>query len=479
MRPYPHSLRDALVSLQRKRTAAIFRSMVALLCVIEPQALFEVYAAEKRSGVVTSNQLMTAFPPGTNPPASVHLLGFDSIGDGGSADWDYHSDDTTTADNGCTIRVDRAGRRWFAETPLGSFSVDICGTGSEDDSAAFNKAFATCATSRMRLVIPPKDYRFRRALIVPVGCSFKGAGGLGGNGQHGLTILDFSKANDVKVGLSYVGRHGFGQWDPATSFGGFEILGNKTMTTGLYVSRVSYAIASDIAVYNISGPAIFWGTTLQSSLTSVRVGQSGTATTGEIEIDGETDRGKSIGGTALTLQNIYAEGPSSAQCGIKIDRYQRVLLIGGDSESAGIPVCIASKTESQFPVENLLIENFDMEGLTNGADHCIQIGYGWRGKPGAGAVGVQLLNGSCASTSTYAVKASNTYGFRADSILIMTKPGGTAFAFTGVNEHWTLGPLANPLGTGTKYLTVNGIVTFEGIQDLQLFSGKRGNGQVQ
>jgi hypothetical protein len=233
------------------------------------------------------------------------------------------------------------------------------------------------------------------------------------------------------------------------------------MITGLYVSRVNYVIASDIAVYQVPGPAIFWGSTLQSSLSNVRVSQSGTAKTGEIEIDGESDQGKSIGGTALTLRNIYIEGPSQAQCGIKIDRYQRVILSGGDSESAGIPICIASKPESQFPVENLLIENFDMEGLTNGADSCIEIGNGWRGKAGAGAIGVHLLNGSCASTSNYAVKASNTYGLRADTMLIIVKPGGTAFAFTGVNEHWNLGPLANPLAPGTNYVTVNGSVRAE------------------
>jgi len=439
---------------RKKASGAAAGILVAAIWNAVPQA----EAATPLRSVITTTQLMAAFPSETSPPDSVHVLGFNSVGDGGAVDWDYYPNDRNSTDNGCTVRVDRVGRRWHAETPSGVFSVDLCGTGSNDDSVAFNKAFSSCAESHTPLVIPAKEYRFLKPLIVPIGCSFKGAGGLGGNGQNGLTVLNFSNATTVKTGLSYVGTHGFGQWDPATSFGGFEIIGSKAMNTGLYVSRVNYVIASDIAVYQVSGPAIFWGSTLQSSLSNVRVAQSGTPTTGQIEIDGESDRGRSTGGTALTLRNIYIEGPSQAQCGVKIDRYQRVILSGGDSESAGTPVCIGSKPESQFPVENLLLENFDMEGLTNGAESCIEIGYGWQGKPGAGAIGVHLLNGSCASTSNYAVKASNTYGLRADTMLIITKPGGTAFAFTGVNEHWNVGPLANPLPSGTNYVTVNGSV---------------------
>lgn len=76
-------------------------------------------------GFSTTTALLSAFsntvvlPNGT----MAQTAGRTSVGDGGGATFYYNSADTSSPDNGGTIRVDGAGRRWYAEIGL---EVSVC-----------------------------------------------------------------------------------------------------------------------------------------------------------------------------------------------------------------------------------------------------------------------------------------------------------------------------------------------------------------
>ena len=91
----------------------------------------------------TTAALLLAFPAAAllNDGTSILTTGFSTEGDGGGAQFFYKASDTTTADNGGTIRVDTAGRRWYAITPF-YITPNLYGAfpGAGDATAAISAA---------------------------------------------------------------------------------------------------------------------------------------------------------------------------------------------------------------------------------------------------------------------------------------------------------------------------------------------------
>lgn len=87
----------------------------------------------------TTAALLTAFPNGvTLPDGSIAFTaGRTAEGDTGGAEFFYNKTDTTSADNGGTIRVDGAGRRWYAIVDMltpqlfGGLAAAVTGLGSQ------------------------------------------------------------------------------------------------------------------------------------------------------------------------------------------------------------------------------------------------------------------------------------------------------------------------------------------------------------
>jgi hypothetical protein len=72
-----------------------------------------MYNSANLSYLNSTVSLLTYFPVGATPPTAVRTLGYRAAGDNGGADYWYNPSDTTSRDNGFSIRVDSANRRWY------------------------------------------------------------------------------------------------------------------------------------------------------------------------------------------------------------------------------------------------------------------------------------------------------------------------------------------------------------------------------
>ena len=116
----------------------------------------------------TTVALLAAFAP-TVVLASgtvAFTAGRTTEGDSGGGEFFYDAADTTTADNGGTIRVDAAGRRWYAVANNNILPelFGAIGNGSHDDSAALNLAFVGAAALGQYVYGSGKTYKCNETL---------------------------------------------------------------------------------------------------------------------------------------------------------------------------------------------------------------------------------------------------------------------------------------------------------------------------
>src|SRR5579885_277706 len=79
---------------------------------------------------------------------AVITTGRNSPGDGGGGTFVYVPTDTTSADNGVTIIVDAAGRRWYRQVDAGGVTAEQAGAvgdGITDDTGAINTLISACS----------------------------------------------------------------------------------------------------------------------------------------------------------------------------------------------------------------------------------------------------------------------------------------------------------------------------------------------
>jgi hypothetical protein len=83
-----------------------------------------------------------------------YVVGYYAPGDGGDGLFAYVATDTASADNGGTIIVDAAGRRWHRESsgdPVRACWFGAKGDGSTDDTAALRAAITACGSGTLEL----------------------------------------------------------------------------------------------------------------------------------------------------------------------------------------------------------------------------------------------------------------------------------------------------------------------------------------
>lgn len=98
-----------------------------------------------------------------------HLKGHTSVLDGGAGVFRVDAADTTSADNGGTILVDVAGRRWKREFS-GAFNVRWFGAKGDniaDDSTSFANAISAIPAFGGEIFVPRGDYKLLSGLILP------------------------------------------------------------------------------------------------------------------------------------------------------------------------------------------------------------------------------------------------------------------------------------------------------------------------
>lgn len=121
----------------------------------------------------TTAALLTMFPasPAVTDKLAVVTTGRDTVGDRGGAIFYYDASDTTTADNGGTVRVDGQGRRWKAQLPGDECDVELFGVYGGDTGATYalaynaTKAAANVTALNNAIAHGPYKLRFRN----PVG----------------------------------------------------------------------------------------------------------------------------------------------------------------------------------------------------------------------------------------------------------------------------------------------------------------------
>lgn len=109
----------------------------------------------------------------------VYCLGKEKINDGGYGFFEVDASDTTSADNGGTILVDAAGRRWKRQY---DGSVNLLwfakGDGTTDDSAALQNAVdATKFGGRLDVPMPSVNYKIATECVISRPINIVGNGG--------------------------------------------------------------------------------------------------------------------------------------------------------------------------------------------------------------------------------------------------------------------------------------------------------------
>lgn len=181
--------------------------------------------------VSTTAALLTLFPVGVSlTNGAGFVTGARSVvGDRGGAIFYYAAGDTTTADNGGTIRVDTQGRRFKVATAL-TVPAEVFGAkgdGSTDDTAAINSALVAGALAGFTVLLSGKTYKCNSTITFD--WSLTGLQGLG-------TTVDHSGLSTTGTGYQF-----FTTWpDPNTMgsvhntrpFQGIYSIGPSFGTTG-------------------------------------------------------------------------------------------------------------------------------------------------------------------------------------------------------------------------------------------------------
>ena len=135
---------------------------------------------------------------GAMPPA-VTIEGYGAAGDGGGGQFVYVATDTTSSDNGGTIVVDAASRRWYRVAVSSIWSplwFGVTMNGTTDDTSAWQSAINAAQTANAILAIPPGTTKISAALVITGSLSLIGAG---------KTSSTFSLATANQTGLSITG----------------------------------------------------------------------------------------------------------------------------------------------------------------------------------------------------------------------------------------------------------------------------------
>ena len=120
----------------------------------------------------TTTALLAAFPssPALPDGTMAGTAGRTSAGDGGGGNFFYKQSDTTSADNGGTIRVDGVGRRWYYVPEAEHIPVAIFGAtpALSDCTAIFNAALIGAGALNLPINLRGNTYRFTGSITMDV-----------------------------------------------------------------------------------------------------------------------------------------------------------------------------------------------------------------------------------------------------------------------------------------------------------------------
>lgn len=327
------------------------------------------------------------------------------------------------------------------------------GDGVADDSGAIQAALTAAGNVAIggaagaTVYAPAGDYKCLSALTKPAKVRFLGAG-------MDATVLRFDGVingiREVDAGPTFADSGVIEE---------MRILGQNGALKGVHVEFRQVPLVHRCRVAGFSEQAIFFNHTIMGSIAQSIISGSGSANHGQVEVDNST---------TFKWDHSYISGSNIAGttvAGLRIDRTVGYKLIGGASESTGIPLQLCGKAENTTGVKCGVVIGTDFENPNNGAVTYIEAGAGWTGAAGAAVQQASFLgvNGSVSASATLAnaVRLTNTDTIRfAECSLSIPASGAggvSVFELVGANNVRTsLGVMGTLLGAGLAYVRVNG-----------------------
>jgi len=243
------------ITLDARGEASVFWDSATYKVVLKDAALVEIYTQDNLapvlSGALPEIASYASLRAYTGPITAYYVRGVATLFDGGAGVFRVDSADTTSADNGGTILVDAAGRRWRREF---SGAVNVLWFGADrsgvtDSAAKVQAALEVATTIPTDVYGPSGDYLIGGAAYINVkpnvtlygdgaGTHFiSGAGGKTAN--HELVYLkDGAGIRDCRLsGSGYLGRSGSGNnaWNKIaiTTQGAASGVGFRVKNVGL------------------------------------------------------------------------------------------------------------------------------------------------------------------------------------------------------------------------------------------------------
>jgi len=341
--------------------------------------------------------------------------------------------------------------------------------GTTDNAAAINLAFQAAAVTCGIVHFPsaPNAYVIKSQIAWPPCVSIRGDGpseanpGAGFAGSNiqvsgkfvGILAQSVTDGSYPKQGfIEELGFSGFDGADGAVS--AFQIIGRSHIV----IRHVFVGVGG--GPFRFSQAGIRLASNLEVSMYDCLIQNSGSAQHAAVEVDGTA----AAPSTTFHWFNNRISGNPSAIAGLMLDRVGGFVLIGGNIESSGVSIKIASQSESKYPTGPGVIMGMDLEIGSLSVDHYIDCGYGWTGKSEAGCKQIHFSNNSLypsgATTVTYGIQLANSYAVSAgtNTVALVTPPTAIFLLHGNANSGFTISGTTGSSGTQT-------LVSIDGVAD--------------
>lgn len=230
----------------------------------------------------------------------------------------------------------------------------------------------------------------------------------------------------------------------------------------------------DVRVLGWTREGIYFNNCILPKVISSLIQNCGDATHPQVQVESST---------TFIWDHTYISGNlGTTFAGLAIDKTTSFTILGGASESTGIPIRLCGKADNLVGVNAGSIIDIDLENPSNGADCYIEMGAGWTGAAFQGVTKVTIQGVNQSPSGSVSVK----YGFKAqntDSITVLPGHFGVPAPASGgianvelvglTNTRWSLLPQVSLLSPGLIYVRENGAARTDAVPFLPWWQEKQ------
>jgi hypothetical protein len=328
---------------------------------------------------------------------------------------------------------------------------------------AWADAITECRATGAELYIPPGILQLSAAAEYPSDVSIGGAG-------LELSIVRVSGAvnglNGHDAGPGYAHASGI--------LHDFWLQGAAGALVGIDVNFRDMPRLVKVRVTGFARQGAYFNNCIMPKTDHCLFQSNGGASYAQVEVENST--------TFLWDHTYISGGNVTTIAGLAIDKTTTAIVMGGASESTGIPVRLGGKADAAIGTNGVLLWGIDLENPNNGADCYIECGAGWTGAANQGVTRLTIggVNQSPSGSTTvkYGIKAQNT-----DSVHLLPNKWGTPTAAAGgvsnielvglTNIRWSATLQSSNIGAGLSYVRENGATRKDALPYLPWEQGGR------